>query len=182
MTAYSWLKGAVFALLVLNTGTYLLSGTPGEGLDSVAWLVLLALFQLETGFNGALRAPTILAAVHGVRLAALAAVGVAAAGFLYNNEWLDSVNSLLWIAVVVLLELGVRRPAAVSAQRVRYSAAAAVLYAGLGVLALVWLWRGEWLAAYDAALWLVAFATIELNVLEAARRAAAKPAPAGTEA
>jgi len=65
---------------------------------------------------------------------------------------------------------------------VRYSAAAAALYAGLGVLALVWLWRGEWFAAYDAALWLVAFATIELNVLEAARRTAAKPAPAGTEA
>jgi hypothetical protein len=182
MSAYSWFKGAVFALLVLNTGTYLLSGTPGEGLDSIAWLVLLALFQLETGFNGALRAPTILAAVHGVRLAALAAVGVAAAGFLYNNEWLDSANSLLWIAVVVLLELGVRRPAAVSAHRVCYAAAAVIFYAGLGALALVWLWRGEWFAAYDAALWLVAFATIELNVLEAARRTAAKPAPAGTEA
>lgn len=177
-----WFKAAIFALLVLNTGTYLLSGTPSEGLDSIAWLVLLALFQLETGSNGALRAPALLATVHGVRLAALAAVGLAAAGFLYNEEWLDSANSLLWIAVVVHLEWGVRRPAAVAAHRVGYTAAAAALYAGLGALVFVWMWQGEWFAAYDAALWLVAFLTIELNVLAAVRQVAAKPAPAGSEA
>ena len=177
-----WFKAAVFALLVLNTGTYLLSGTFSEGLDSIAWLVLLALFQLEIGSNEALRAPAILGTVHGTRLAALAAVGVAAAGFLYNEEWLDAANSLLWIAVVVLLELGVRRPAVVSAHRVSYTAVAAVLYTGLGAVVLIWLWQGEWFAAYDAALWLVAFLTIEMNVLEAAKRPAAKPAPAVSDA
>jgi hypothetical protein len=30
---------------------------------------------------------------------------------------------------------------------------------------LAWLWQGDWFDAYDAALWLVAFAMIELNVL-----------------
>ena len=179
---YPWFKAAVFALLVLNTGTYLLSGTPSEGLDSVAWLILLALFQLETGFNGALRAPAILAAVHGVRLVGLAAIVMAAAGFLYNEEWLDFANSLLWISVVVLLELGVRRPAAVAAHRLSYTGAAAALYSGLGALVFAWLWQGEWFAAYDAALWLVAFLTIELDVLAAVRRMAARPAPAGSEA
>jgi hypothetical protein len=28
-----------------------------------------------------------------------------------------------------------------------------------------WAWRKEWFDAYDAALWLLAFATIEMNVL-----------------
>ena len=182
MSVETWFKAAVFALLVLNTATYLLSGTFSEGLDSIAWLVLLALFQLEIGSNEALRAPAILATVHGVRLAALAAVGVAAAGFLYNEEWLDSANSLLWIAVVVLLELGVRRPAAVAARRVTYIAVAAALYTGLGALVLVWLWQGEWFGAYDAALWLTAFLTIEMNVLAGVRRVAARPAPAGSDA
>jgi hypothetical protein len=174
----SWFKGAIFALLVLNTGTYLVSGTFSEGIDSIAWLALLALFELETGSGRPLPTRATIAAVHGIRLAALAAVGVAAAGFLYNEEWLDSANSLLWIAVVVLLEWGVRRPAALAAHRVWYTGAAAVLYAGLGALVFAWLWQGEWFAAYDAALWLVAFLTIELNVLEAVRR----PAPAGNKA
>lgn len=164
---YRWIKAAVFALLVLNTGIYLASGTLSEGLDSIAWLTLLALFQLETGSGRVLRPGPGLAAVHGIRLACVAAIGVAAAGFLYNSDWLDAANSGLWIAVVVLLEVGVRRPATVAAQRARFTAAAAMLYAGLTAVVLVWLWRGEWFDAYDAALWLVAFATIEVNVLGA---------------
>jgi hypothetical protein len=167
----------VFALLALNTGTFLISGTLSEGLDSIAWLTLLALFELETGSGHVLRAGPAIAAVHGFRLAALAAVGTAAAGFLYNNEWLDAANSGLWIAVVALLELEVRRPAAVAVHRARFMAAAVTLYSGLGALVLVWLWRGEWFDAYDAALWLTAFATIEMNVLEAAQRTGVEAGP-----
>ena len=170
MKGPSWFKAAVFALLALNTGIFLRSGTFSEGLDSIAWLTLLALFELETGFGRVLRAGPSIAAVHGVRLAALAAVGAAAAGFLYNKEWLDAANSGLWIAVVALLELEIRRPATVAVHRARFTAAAATLYSGLGAVVLVWVWRGEWFDAYDAALWLVAFATIELNVLAAAQR------------
>ena len=159
----------MFALLALNAGIFLRSGTLSEGLDSIAWLTLLALFELETGFGHVLRAQSVIAAVHGVRLAALAAVGAAAAGFLYDKEWLSAANSGLWIAVVTLLELEIRRPATVAVHRARFTAAAATLYSGLGALALVWLWRGEWFDAYDAALWLVAFATIEINVLRYSR-------------
>lgn len=174
---YLWLRAGVFALLVLNAGIYLASGTFSEGLDSVAWLALLALFQLETGYAGALRARTAIIVVHGVRWVALAAVGAAAASFLYNEEWLDAANSGLWIAVVVLLEAEVRHPAAVAKYRSRFMAALAVLYAGLVAVVFAWMWRGEWFDAYDATLWLVAFATIEMNLLEAAR-----PIRAGTAA
>ena len=166
-----WFKAALFVLLALNAGIFLRSGTLSEGLDAIAWLTLLALFELETGFGHVLRAGPAVAVVHGVRLAALAAVGAAAAGFLYDYEWLDAANSGLWIAVVALLELEVRRPAAVAAHRARLMAALVTLYSGLGALVLVWLWRGEWFEAYDAALWLVAFVMIEVNVLEAAPRA-----------
>ena len=174
---YTWFRAAVFALLALNTGIYFASGTLAEAIDSIAWLTLLALFQLETGAIQAIRPGPALAAVHGVRLAALAAVGAAAAGFLYNEEWLDAANSGLWIAVVVILEIGVRRPAAVAARRALFAGAAGALYASLIAVAAVWAWRGEWFDAYDAALWLAAFATIEMNVLGAARRI-----PAGTAA
>jgi len=43
--------------------------------------------------------------------------------------------------------------------------AAAVLYSALLLLVPVWAWRGEWLDAWDALLWLAAFFAIELNVL-----------------
>lgn len=167
MTRELWIKAAVFALLVFNAGIYLASGTFSDGLDSIAWLTLLALFELETGLAPILRTGLAVAIVHAIRLVCVAAIGIAAAGYLYNSEWLDAANSGLWIAVVALLEVEVRRPAAVAAQRTRYATAAATLYAGLVAVALVWLWRGEWFDAYDAALWLVGFATIEMNVLRA---------------
>ena len=167
LTRELWIKAAVFALLVLNAGIYLASGTFSDGLDSIAWLTLLALFELETGIAPVLRTGPAVAIVHAIRLICVAAIGIAAAGYLYNSEWLDAANSGLWIAVVALLEVGVRRPAAVAAQRARYTAAAATLYAGLLAVVLVWLWRGEWFDAYDAALWLMGFATIEMNVLRA---------------
>ena len=167
LTRELWIKAAVFALLVLNAGIYLAFGTFSDGLDSIAWLTLLALFELETGLAPILRTGPAVAIVHAIRLICVAAIGIAAAGYLYNSEWLDAANSGLWIAVVALLEVGVRRPAAVAAQRARYTAAAATLYAGLLAVVLVWLWRGEWFDAYDAALWLMGFATIEMNVLRA---------------
>ena len=49
----------------------------------------------------------------------------------------------------------------------RFAAVTAALYSGLGALVLVWAWRGAWFDAYDAVLWLAAFATIEMNVLGA---------------
>jgi hypothetical protein len=65
MKAWSWFKAAVFALLALNTGIFLRSGTFSEGLDSIAWLTLLALFELETGWGKLGRTP-FLANTHSV--------------------------------------------------------------------------------------------------------------------
>ena len=52
----------------------------------------------------------------------------------------------------------------------QFKTAAAVLYAGLGALVAIWLWRGEWMDAYDALLWLAALVVIELNILRALGR------------
>jgi hypothetical protein len=86
-------------------------------------------------------------------------------GYVHEKEWLDSLNVGLWCAVVALLEFEVRRPAAAMRHRVPFAVAALALYSGLLALVAAWLWRGEWFDAYDAALWLVAFATLEMDVL-----------------
>lgn len=174
---HAWLKAIVYVLLASNTAVYGVSGTLNEALDSVAWLILLASFEFETrpGSGPARRSSAAL--LRGVRLAAAATILGAAAGYVRDGEWLDVFNTGLWIAVVALLEFEVRYAGAVARHRPWFLAATAALFAGLGALAFTWLWRGEWFDAYDAALWLVAFATIEMNVLAAAQRAAVDVGP-----
>jgi len=159
---YPWLKAAVFALLACNTAVYVVSGTLSEALDSAAWLALLASFELETGFSGRFSEGRATVVLRSVRLAAAAAILAAAIGYARGNDWLDAINLGLWIAVVVLLEFDVRAAQA----RLWLTAITFVLYTGLAVLVMAWAWRGEWFDAYDALLWIIAFFTIEINVLQ----------------
>lgn len=156
---------AIFTLLTFNTVAFLASGTLSEALDSVAWLALLVLFEVETGHAAAPRGRRAIAAIHAVRLVATAALIAAMIGYVRAEEWLDVLNVGLWVAVVALLELEVRRPETVMRHRGTFSAAALALYGGLSGLVVAWWWRGDWFYAYDAALWLTAFATLEMDVL-----------------
>jgi len=163
------MRVVVFALLVCNTAYYLYAGTLAKGVDAAAWLVLLALFALETGFATVVHSRRTALVLRAVRL--IAALGVCAAGigYIIERDVLDAVNTALWLAVVVLLETEVRFPGEIARFRRGFIAVAAALYAGLAVLVLLWAWRGEWFDAYDALLWLVAFAAIEMDVAAAAR-------------
>ncbi len=169
---YARFRIAVFALLACNTGYYIYAGTLSKGLDAAAWLVLLVLFTLETGFAGYVNGTRIAFAMRTLRLAAGAGVCAAGIGYIIERDALDAINTSLWIAVVVLLELEVRRPQRIARHHLWFTAVAVMLYAGLALLVLVWAWRGEWFDAYDALLWLIAFATIEMDVL---KMSAAKP-------
>lgn len=156
---------AIFTLLAINTAVFLASGTPSEALDSIAWLTLLVLFELETGYFGRLRQGPPTSVIRVMRMAAAAALIAALIGYVVEKDWFDTLNMGLWCAVVALLEFEVRRPDAVMRHRSTFEAAAIVLYSGLVALVAAWLWRGEWFDAYDAALWLVAFAALEMDVL-----------------
>lgn len=178
MSAYAWFKLCVIALLACNAVLFVLAGTANEALDSAAWFALLVLFELESAFALRLRHAHATAVIRGLRLAAALAIGLAAVGYLRDREWLDAANAWLWIAVVALLELEVRRPRSAAAHRPAFVLTAAALYGGLAAVAAAWAWRGEWFDAYDALLWLVAFVTLELDVLGRAK-AAARVQPSG---
>lgn len=156
----------ILGLLAVNTVYYAFAGRFSEAMESLAWYALLILFAFE-GLRGKRRpgAPA-LALVHATR--ALATLSIAATAVLYvrEREWLDAANLLLWIAVVVVLEFQVRLPAFAAAHPRAFARSAVMLYTALGVLALVWLARGEWMDAWDAALWLAAFALLELGLLQ----------------
>ena len=177
MAGFPVFKLAVFVLLAGNAVIYAGTGTENEALDSVAWFVLLVLFEIETAFGAVMQqhrgaAPVI----HLIRFLAALAIAAAALGYLREGAWLDAVNAMLWIGVVALLEFEVRYPVAASAQRAALLSIASMLYGALATVVLVWAWQGEWFDAYDALLWLVAFVAIELTVQRRVSRRESTPA------
>ena len=107
--------------------------------------------RLITGLDGVIASPAGL--LEGQRLALV-----------------DVINSAAWILVVILLEIEVRlltrwgggsRPMARLANSLKVA-----LYTTLVVAAIYWGFKGDFLDFWDAALWLFAFVSIELNVFE----------------
>ena len=160
-------KPLLLALLAFNTVYYAVAGTTSKAVDAAAWLVLLVLFGLEARIASASAATR--TALRVARLMAAAGVFAATAGYLFEDNALDAVNSALWIAVVVMLEIEFRKPALVARSRRVFTAIAFTLYGGLALLVLVWAWRREYFDAYDALLWLIAFATIEYEAVDLRR-------------
>jgi hypothetical protein len=156
---------ALFGLLACNTAYYLIAGRTSEALESLAWYTLLILFALEAARNHHRRSGKVLLLMRGARALATVAIAVSAVLYVREQQWLDAGNLLLWIAVVALLEVEVRYPAHVASRHRAFALTAALLYAALGILVLVWLARQQWMNAWDAALWLAAFGVLELGLL-----------------
>ena len=163
-------KWIVYALLAVDVALYARYGRLTELVDTAAWLVLLLLFEWETG--GWRLRPRWLPLLHAVRALAAASIVVAVVGYALERVWLDFANEMVWLGVIALLELEVRLPAsAVRLHRLRRMVAAAFYLALVGFL-MTWAAMGfgdedpraAWLDTWDALLWLVAFVAIELNV------------------
>jgi hypothetical protein len=176
---YVAFKYVLFGLLATNTVFYVIRGTQSQAVDAVAWLALLVLFEVET--TQAIHwTSAVGAALRLIRVAAACLVLFAAAGHLASGSWLDAVNSALWIAVVLLLEAEVRYAGFAHGHRRFITVVAALLYSGLALMVLIWIWRADWMDAYDALLWLLGFVTIELNLLARPHGAAMQaPEPTG---
>jgi len=74
---YEWLKALVFALIALNALIFLIYGTKPEAIDTLAWLTLLVLFELETAHSRLQQDRRVLRIAHLIRFAAGAAICVA---------------------------------------------------------------------------------------------------------
>jgi hypothetical protein len=167
---------AIFTLLAVNAAIYVSTGRASEAVDALAWFVLLALFFAETRCPQWTHVPRNAVALDLLRLISATAVLWAAISFVREREWLDALNAWLWIGVVTVLELEVRAPAWIKQQRRLVIALSAALYAALAGIAVAWLLQGEWFDGYDAALWIAAFALLELDLLQ---RSSANPLSTG---
>jgi hypothetical protein len=169
-------KTLVFLLLAANAVWFALGESPSKALDACAWLALLALFVWEADYGDRLSAGRGRLLLRGARVIAAFGVIGAMVGYVFEDNALDTVNSTVWIAVVILLETQLRFPAFAARMRYALTATAVILYGTLAVLVVLWALEGMWIDAYDAVLWLIAFATLELAIARRSASAAGAPA------
>lgn len=162
MSATRW---TILLLLAANVAAYAVSGRASEVLDALAWFALLLLFTAETRWPDWAAVARNARLLDALRLAATAAVLWAALQFVNEGEWTDALNAWLWIGVVLVLELQVRAPDCAARWRRPLAVLSGSLYAALAAVAVVWLLQGEWLDAWDALLWIAAFALLELDLI-----------------
>ena len=98
--------------------------------------------------------------VHALRLLAGAGVIAATIGYVLEDDRLDAINAVLWIAVVILLEVELRWPDLMAKAPYVVGSIAVALYGGLALLVVLWALQALWYDAYDAVLWLIAFVTL----------------------
>ena len=137
-----------------------------SAVDALTWLMLLVLYELEA--NGA--APMAENTMHGIRYVLIAVIGLVFVSYVHDSEWLDVVNSALWFALIALLELEVRWPEKVFKYRQSYGLSTVTVFSGLVAMVIVWAWQSAWLDVYDATLWILAFASIEVDIFQLLQR------------
>ena len=69
---------------------------------------------------------------------------------------------------MALIECKLLLPQRVARNRRLFTGVAVALYSAIALLIPLWALRGQWFDAYDAALWLIAFALIEKDALKLA--------------
>ena len=169
--AFKWL---LFALLALNIVSFSLYGDWYEAVDTVAWLILLGVFQYEsTTLREAYDSPRQRHLLLGLQAIGYAMAVVVAAIYFIEGDWIDFANSVVWLSVCALISYDVYAPGRYGGieWRVR-NAIKAALYAALVGFALLWGVEGDWLDCYDALLWVLCFAVVELNIFKVEQPAA----------
>lgn len=164
--AYPKFKIAIVVLLILNVVIYATVDTLLNTVDSLVWLMLLVLYELEA--NGAVLMTA--KKWEWMRTFLIVLIALVFVGYVHDHEWLAVINSVFWFALIILLELEVRLPDKVSNYRLSYWWATVLVFAGLIGMVIVWAWQSAWLDVYDAALWIVAFGTIEIDIAQLLQR------------
>lgn len=173
------IKYSLYALLAFNVYLFaFVEASFYEALDSVGWLILLAVFEWESTHLDDPVWPrwekALLVLTNGV---AYAIILWAWWGYIATGEALDASNATLWLGVAAMLAYDVYSPGTYGDRewRVRNGVKVA-LYAALFAVAVAWGLTGDWLDFYDAFLWLLCFFMIELNIFRFETRASRSPA------
>lgn len=161
---YPWYKLVILALLSVNVLVFAIFHDPVSAVDSLCWVWLLVMFELETVSDSSVCSTT--QTRRWIRNALIVVVLAVFGLYVQNNDWLDVCNAMFWFALIALLELELRCPQTVSAYSRSYRLVTLAVFTALLVMVAFWVARAAWLDAYDALLWIVAFAVIDVDIFK----------------
>ena len=132
-----------------------------SALEQLAWLGLLFLLDAEVRFHLTVFRLRALQVIRGGL--GLLILGVFASHFLHT-DWLDILNTMLWFAIIISMELEIRFPPGSKKARLLQTVHHGLLLPGLVLMVGLWGWQAAWLDAYDALLWLTAYVILERDI------------------
>ena len=176
-------KYMIYALLTFNIYLFAMNGTFTETIETAAWVVILALFEWETYH---LKEEYWSLSEKGI-ISVLSFFGYGVVlfscySYFADAEWLDFVNSLTWIFVILVLQYDVYYPGHYGkSEWTARNILKFALYGALFVFAVMWGVQGEALDFYDAFLWILSFFVIEMNIFNFEHRFVEEDTPTNDE-
>ncbi|MDD2699304.1 MAG: hypothetical protein PHF17_10920 [Arcobacteraceae bacterium] len=147
--------------------------TIAEGIDSLAWLLLLLLLEWETSqldMDIVAKSERVLLKLGRIISYIFIVYSIVIYGgesYIIENGILDFYNAIIWFIVVMILEYELFSKKLFSRRKETFlNILKFLLYFSLFVIAILWQMDGEWLDFYDAALWIICFFFIELNIVQ----------------
>ena len=160
------LKLGLLALLLVNALVFLVRGEFNDSFDSLAWILLMLLYEFETGRLVGFQ--SIKRHFPWIRNLAVVVVVLAELSYLFEEAWLDGVYSLLWLMVVALFEVESRYPRQIVDHPQLFRAAGAGLILGMMGVIGAWIFEQSYFNAYDGLIWSLAFLIIDLDLMASA--------------
>lgn len=154
----------IIGMLLLNALIFLLRGEYNDGFDSLAWISLMTLYEIESQrrFDGL----SLSDRLRPLRSLAILVVVFAETSYLFEGAWLDVIYSVQWLLVIALFELETRRPQLVQMHQTRFKLAAVTLALSMAFVVGAWFSQGLLFNGYDALIWTFAFVLIDLNLVK----------------
>lgn len=156
-------KYILLALLTINVFIYAFQEKLIITLNAFAWLLLLIMFELEVVKQQLNQKYLNLHLLRNILIGFIALLFFA---FIYDNDWLEVINSLLWFLLIALMELEIRWTNKVQPFKRGLWITTVFTFIALLIIVFIWISRSAWLDAYDALLWIISFAVLDVDILK----------------
>jgi hypothetical protein len=165
-TWFQAFKVVVYVALLASVGLFMWDADAllaPKAIDQIGWLIILAVFEWETGRLAQGQALTrISPGALAAELIGYACACYALSHYISIRDPVEIANATAWLAISALIWVDLFSPE--GARGLVRSVLRWGLYLITFLCALLW-WRdGAWLDFWDAAIWIICFFVIEINI------------------
>jgi hypothetical protein len=159
-------KAAVYLALLANVGLFIIDGQDWlapKAIDQIGWIILLGVFEWETGrLAQGVPLTRISSPALAFELAGYACALFALSHYIAIRDPVEIANASAWLAISVLIWVDLFFP-----ETARTPLRAVLRWTMYGITLVCAIWwgaDGAWLDFWDAAIWIVCFFVIEINI------------------